>query len=240
MILADCGTSYVKILDSSEKKLSIVATRDFLKDETKQFDAATGHLGRSRASCYKNELVCLALGTIKLTGRTNFCVVDVGGRDTKLVEYRDGKPQRLDWNMACGANTGFTLEIIAKYYNIDYSNLKPVDEHIDVTCGIFGIEKIFDAIIGGIREDTAVSMFVHGIARNVHRLTEMKSQLFLSGGLTENICFMESLAKYADVVPLGRTVLLEGLKKALEDEGAQYQSELSKKIQDKCVNQRNV
>jgi len=218
MILADCGTSYTKILDLSDGKLSIVETRQVVKNENRTFDAATGHLGRLKSRLYKNELVCLAVGTLEITHDDNFCVVDIGGRDTKLVEFKNGKPLRLDWNMACGANTGFTLEIVGRYYDVDYSILKPVDEYIDVTCGVFGIERVFDAIISGVTEDIAIARFVHGVARNVHRVTDRKERFYLSGGLTKNACFMNSILKYAEVVPLGRAVLLEGLKIAIQDQ----------------------
>jgi activator of 2-hydroxyglutaryl-CoA dehydratase len=217
MILADCGTSYTKILDLSDGELAIIETSDVIRNEKRTFHAATGHLGRLRSQIYKNELVCLALGTLELTGDENFCVVDIGGRDTKLVEYRNGRPYRLDWSMACGANTGFTLEIIGRYYKVDYSILEPVDEYVEVTCGVFGIERVFDAIINGIPGENAVARFVHGIARNVYRITEKKDRFYLSGGLTENSCFMNSISKYAEVIPLGRAVLLEGLKIAVQN-----------------------
>jgi activator of 2-hydroxyglutaryl-CoA dehydratase len=217
MILADCGTSYTKILDSKIDKLTIVETRKLFQNTPVSFDAATGHAGRFRTEFYVNELVCLAIGASAIVGSDDFCIVDVGGRDIKLVEYVEGKPRRLDWNMSCGANTGFTLEILGKYYDIDYSTLEPDKEHFDITCGVFGIEKVFDAIIEGIPEDRAVARFVHGVARNIHRFTEKKEKFYFSGGLTENACFMSTLSKYADVVSLGRTVLLTGLKESVRE-----------------------
>jgi hypothetical protein len=36
---------------------------------------------------------------------------------------------------------------VAKYYNIDYSTLKKADKIQEVTCGVFGIEKVFDDIL---------------------------------------------------------------------------------------------
>ena len=218
MLFADCGTTYTKILDSSDDRLKIIQTKDLLRGKPVRFGAATGHLGRMRADYYQNELICLARGAQKVIGRDTFCVVDVGGRDTKLVEFRDGKPLNLDWNTSCGANTGFTLEIIGKYFDIDFTTLEPDDDYVNVTCGVFGMERIFDAIIDGIHQDRAVARFVHGIARNVHRLVDRKPEFYLSGGLTENICFMNTLKKYAEITPLGRTLLLEGLRSSFESD----------------------
>lgn len=217
MLLADCGTTYTKILDTDINSVQIIATRELLKSNMRHFDAATGHLGRMRADYYQNELICLAKGAINQIESDSFCVVDIGGRDTKLVEYRDGKPVRLDWNTSCGANTGFTLEIMGKYFEIDFSTLKPDDSYVNVTCGVFGIERVFDTIIDGIPQDRAVARFVHGIARNIHRLVGKKNSFYLSGGLTENRCFMESMEKYANVISLGRTLLLKGLQIAYEN-----------------------
>ncbi|MFH1516091.1 MAG: BadF/BadG/BcrA/BcrD ATPase family protein [bacterium] len=212
MLLADCGTAYVKILDTDTNHIRIVRTTDFLEEPPGRFDAATGHLGRMTADFYQNELICLARGAQELLDSDTFCVIDVGGRDTKLVEFKDGKPVKLDWNTSCGANTGFTLEIVGKYYDIDFKTLLPDEQFINVTCGVFGIERVFDLIIDGFSQERAVARFVHGVARNVHRAVDRKEKFYLSGGLVENTCFLKTLERYADVHALGRTVLLEGLK----------------------------
>lgn len=217
MKIADCGTTYTKILDTESDELEIIQTKDLLRLPQMKFDAATGHLGRMKADYYKNELVCLARGTQNIVNSDTFCVVDVGGRDTKLVEFKDGKPLKLDWNTACGANTGFTLEIIGRYFDIDFNALDADDDYINVTCGVFGIERVFDLIIEGITVDKAVARFIHGIARNLHRLVDCRERFYLSGGLVENKCFMKTIKKYADVAPLGRAVLLNGLMVCMEN-----------------------
>ncbi|MHB9126279.1 MAG: ATPase, partial [Armatimonadota bacterium] len=141
----------------------------------------------------------------------DFTVVDVGSRDTKFVRFRGRKVRKLDWNQACGASTGFTLELLGKYYEIDFSILRAVPERIPVTCGVFAIEKIFDAVIHGYSHETAIAAFVHGIAVNIHNFAQRPERLYVSGGFCENRCFLESLRNYCEVLPLGRTVLLDGL-----------------------------
>ena len=217
MLFADCGTTYTKILDTDSGSLQIIRTRDMLSGPERTFDAATGHLGKMRANFFRNELICLAVGAKKIIGSDTFCVIDVGGRDTKLVEFENGKPVRLDWNTSCGANTGFTLEIVGQYFGVDFSTLEPDEEYVNVTCGVFGMERTFDAIINGVDQKRAVARFVHGIARNVHRFVDRKKRFHFSGGLVENRCFMETLKIYADVIPLGRTLLLEGLRESYLD-----------------------
>jgi activator of 2-hydroxyglutaryl-CoA dehydratase len=141
----------------------------------------------------------------------DFTVVDIGSRDTKFVRFKNRKVRKLDWNQACGASTGFTLELLAKYYDIDFRKLRSNVNRIPVTCGVFAIEKIFDSIIAGESPSKALSAFVHGVAYNVYNFVQQPEILYVSGGLCENRCFLDSLSGYCNVIPLGRYVLLEGL-----------------------------
>ena len=211
MLIADCGSSWSKIRDLDSGEIAILPTQKVLRELDLHFDVATGHLGRDRADRYENELIALAQGSLKLVDEDDFTVVDIGSRDTKWVSFHGRKLRKLDWNQACGANTGFTLELLAKYYDIDFERLAATDEKFPVTCGIFGIERIFEAIIQGESAETALGAFVHGIAFNVHNFVQRPKKLYLSGGMCENRCFMESLARYCEIIPLGRYVLLEGL-----------------------------
>ena len=210
-LIADCGSSWSKIKDMESGEVAILPTRQVLRDPDLRFQAATGHLGKDRTEKYENELIALAQGSLKLIVDKSFTVVDVGSRDTKFVSFRKRKVRKLDWNQACGANTGFTLELLAKYYDIDFSRLPVSDERIPVTCGIFGIEKIFEAVIHGQPVETALAAFVHGIAYNVFNFVQKPDLLYVSGGMCENRCFLDILGRYCEVIPLGRNVLLEGL-----------------------------
>lgn len=210
-IIADCGSAWSKIKNLDDGELYVIPTRKLVQESDTEFEAATGHLGKTRTKKYENELVALAQGALKLVAESDFTVVDIGCRDTKFVRFEDRKVRKLDWNQACGANTGFTLELLAKYYDIDYAKLPLADQMIPVTCGIFAVEKIFDAVIEGQPAEEAVSAVVHGIACNVHKFTQRPKRLYVSGGLCLNQCFIDSLMKYCEVMPLGRGVLLEGL-----------------------------
>jgi len=210
-LIADCGSSWSKIKNLDNGEIEIMPTRSLLENKGLRFQAATGHLGRERTLVYENELVALAQGSLKLISESDFTVIDVGSRDTKFVSFRDRKVRKLDWNQACGASTGFTLELLGVYYNIDFAHLHANSERIPVTCGVFAIEKIFDSIIHGASPEIAVAGFVHGIAYNTYNFSQCPKTLYLSGGLCENACFLESLSQYCTIIPLGRNVLLEGL-----------------------------
>jgi activator of 2-hydroxyglutaryl-CoA dehydratase len=211
MLIADCGSSWSKIKNTEDGEVAILPTRQVLRDETLRFDIATGHLGRERTNRYENELIALARGSLKLIEDDDFTVVDIGSRDTKYVSFHGRKLRKLDWNQKCGASTGFTLELLAQYYDIDFEMLAVSDSRLPVTCGIFAIEGIFETIIKGEPAETALAAFVHGIAYNVYNFAQRPKAIFVSGGLCANRCFLESLYRYCEVIPLGRNVLLEGL-----------------------------
>ena len=218
-LIADCGTSWTKIMEIESRKVKVLPTREIIGNRSLTFKAATGHLGRSRCEVYENELIALSLGGLMLVEEEDFVIVDVGARDTKLCQFRSRRPVRLDWNQACGAATGFTLELLGKYYEIDYSILPATRKRANVTCGIFGLERVFDSIIKGNSIEEAVASFVHGVAYNVYTFAGKPDRIYLSGGLCLNRCFVESLRFYCDVVELGRDVLLWGLVESLRERG---------------------
>jgi len=211
VLLADCGSCWTKLFNTEQGVHEVLQTSSLLKGEGMEFDWATGHLARTQARHYENELVALAKGALKLIPEKDFTVVDVGARDTKFCRFVGRRLKKLDWNQSCGSSTGFTLELLARYYDVDLSALVPSPERIGVTCGVFGIERIFDAVSCGESPDQAVAQFVHGVAYNIFNLAQCPERLYLSGGLCLNNCFIASLRRYTDVVPLGRFVLVEGL-----------------------------
>ena len=212
MLLADFGTSYCKILDTaSEGGPRIVATRDL--DRAFSADLATGHNAARRSRRSINELTALARGGIELVGRPDFVLLDCGSRDIKFVRFAGGRVADMGWNAECGASMGFTIELLAAYYHLDYAAIAAPATGFSVTCGVLGMSHIFDAVVSGASETEAVAKFVRGIALNAHRFCQEPDELYLSGGLCANPLFVASLPCVAH--PLGRFVLLEGLRASL-------------------------
>ncbi len=215
MIIADCGTTWAKILDIDTESLEIVQTRELTKRPRVVFDVATGHGGRNRCREYRNELIALAEGGLSLVDEDDFSIVDVGGRDIKYVQFENRKVKKLDWNLACGATTGATVELLGGYYDINFNALQPAESWIAVTCGVFGMERVLEKISMGVSPEECVAMFIHGIVRNVFDFVGRPSHLHLSGGFCENRCFLDTITRYCSITPLGRTVPLEGLRVGL-------------------------
>ncbi len=213
MLLADFGTSYCKLLDTAtDQKPAVLPTRDLNRDF--MADLATGHNAQRRSRQSINELTALARGGKRVINEQDFVLLDCGSRDIKFVRYCNGIVDDMGWNAECGASMGFTIELLSKYYDIDYTTVPVPDNGFSITCGVLGMSNIFDAVIAGISETEAVAKFVRGIARNAWRFAGTPDTLYLSGGLCSNPLFIGSFP--CDIIPLGRFVLLEGLQEHLE------------------------
>ncbi len=212
-LLADFGTSYCKLLGPDKNgSPQIVATKDL--DRSLRVQVATGHNGKRYCDIYVNELTALARGGERLIGEPDFILLDCGSRDIKFVKFANGRLADMGWNAECGASMGFTIELLAAYYNIDYTTLSVPKRSFPVTCGVLGLSKIFDAVIGGDSEEKAVARFVKGIAINAFRFAGSPPKLYLSGGLCNNPLFIGSFP--CELVALDRFVLLAGLQETLE------------------------
>lgn len=211
MILGDFGTSYCKFLDLNgpgPATPTIVASKELPRDT--MVDIATGHNGRRFARCYVNELIALARGGEALIAEKEYVLLDCGSRDIKFVRYANGRVADMGWNAECGASMGFTIELLERYYDLDYRNMRTPERTFSVTCGVLGMSDIFDAVISGVEVGDAVSRFIKGIALNAYRFAGEPTTLHLSGGLCDNPVFVGSFP--CPVVPLGRFVLLRGLE----------------------------
>jgi len=212
MILADFGTSYSKILDMAKDSSPQILATSKLPSAFKA-DLATGHNAARRSRTSINELTALARGGEQLIEDSEYVLLDCGSRDIKYIRFSDNRVEDMGWNAECGASMGFTIELLARYYDLDYTKIAAPDSGFSITCGVLGMSNIFDAVIAGESETEAVAKFVRGIARNAYRFAGSPDRLYLSGGLCDNPLFVASFP--CQVIPLGRYVLLEGLKATL-------------------------
>jgi len=210
MLLADFGTSYCKILDTlSDAPPRIVATRDLERDFCA--DLATGHNAGRRSRQSINELTALAWGGEYHIEEPDFVLLDCGSRDIKFIRYEGGRVTDMGWNAECGASMGFTIELLGKYYDLNFNSIPVPDSGFPITCGVLGMSNIFDAVVSGSTEIEAVAKFVRGIAMNGYRFAGSPQKLYLSGGLCDNPLFVGCFP--CEVVRLGRFVLLTGLER---------------------------
>ena len=228
-IVLDAGTTWSKIIENKASNL-MSSYKDFLVKEQEgkkyyiipsselknidfMFDKATGHMSKrliQDEKDYENEIIALVQGFRKIVENDSI-ILDLGSRDSKWVQFKNGKFKDLDWNNSCSSSTGATIEMLLKFYNLKAGDLKYCEDKYPITCGIFGLEKIMDDIAKGSNPNEAISKFVHGIAYNAWNFAKKPDRMYLSGGFCENECFVKSLQNYCDVKPLGRFLLAEGI-----------------------------
>ncbi|MDA3834525.1 MAG: hypothetical protein PF495_14160 [Spirochaetales bacterium] len=215
MLLADFGTTYSKFIDSAPGSMPYIKETKSLPPDL-HVDIATGHNGKRFSSSYINELTALAKGGEARIPQPTFTLLDCGSRDIKYIRYENGTLADMGWNAECGASMGFTIELLERYYDIDFTTLTPPQSHYSITSGVLGMSHIFDEITTGISETVAVAKFVKSIAINAFRFAGEPETVHLSGGLCDNPLFIKSFP--CDVVSLGRFVLLDGIKKIAEEQ----------------------
>jgi activator of 2-hydroxyglutaryl-CoA dehydratase len=210
LIFGDAGSSWCKIFRLGEAEVTILPVQKMIK-QSYHFDWGTGHTSRKRSDHFENDLISLTRGALALVDKADFTMLDLGSRDAKLVGFKNRRPVKLDWSVGCAAATGATMEMLGRFYEVDFDRLPPVEEWTTVTCGTYAVERIMDAIANGDSADHAISRFVHGLARHAHAFCGEPEVLYLSGGFTTNRAFMTALSRYTKVIPMGRTVHLAGL-----------------------------
>lgn len=219
MIFLDAGTTYSKIITDEtcfDKQYKCFEKNGFsyyiypssiIKQMNIVPNRSCGHMANSS----ENEIIALAQGAQKLNIDSDATVLDLGSRDAKWIRFKDSKFHDMDWNTSCASSTGATVEMLLKFYDVKTEELKFTPEKFNVTCGIFGMEKIMDSISSGENPAEAISKFVHGIAFNAWNFAKRPEKIYLSGGFCENKCLVNSLSEYCEIIPLGRFVLCEGL-----------------------------
>lgn len=218
-IYIDAGTTYSKIISDEEiQNLDIIKSmnnRNYYICNSNIINSldiiptsSCGHMTGSVS--HENEIIALAKGAKPYIDE-NATVLDLGSRDAKWISFKKGKFHDMDWNTSCASSTGATVEMLLKFYNLSVDDLKFEHEKFNITCGIFGLEKIMDSISKGEKPSVAVSKFVHGIAYNAWKFAKTPTKLYLSGGFCKNECLVKSLQQYCEVILLGRFILCEGL-----------------------------
>jgi activator of 2-hydroxyglutaryl-CoA dehydratase len=213
-ILLDSGTAYTKLVRLEDGGYQVLPSRS-LKGLVERFQvvAATGHNAARFSGRILNELLALAYGGLELVKEPDFVLVDCGARDIKLVRVQDRRVQEMNWNTECGAFCGQTVELLLGHFGLSAQAIPPATKPLAVTCGVLGMTQLFDLVANGVAPAEALARFVRGIAENVHKFAGRPERLYLSGGLCDNRLFLDSLPCH--VVPLGRFVLLEGLRAEL-------------------------
>lgn len=213
--LLDCGTGYTKILSLDTGEYRIAPSRETMRMMDRfEVVGATGHNTGAASGRRENELVCLAEGGLALVDEPDFIILDCGARDVKYARVEGRRVVGMDWNSECGAFSGQVIELLMKYFDISPDSTTTAGGRIPVVCGVLGMTRMFDMISQGTPHNEAFAAFLRGIAGNCETMLGGPKKIYLSGGLCDNAAFLGSFS--CDAEPLGRFVLLEGLKRILD------------------------
>ena len=133
-IVLDAGTTWSKIVEKTSSSFMkdyadylvksennfnyYVISSSMLKNINFKFDKATGHMSFSMLNDkkdYENEVIALIQGFRKKI-EEDAIILDMGSRDSKWAQFKDGKFKDLDWNNNCSSSTGATIEMLLKFY----------------------------------------------------------------------------------------------------------------------------
>jgi len=229
----DLGSRRVKICqmkDGLVEKQDKFGTVDFYKNYCKNlhgkiyvdFDklgfvmgdinVATGY-GRNNMSFHGfeviNELKAHTYGAIHKTDLNNFCLLDMGGQDVKIVKVEKGIIVDMELNEKCAASCGRYLENMASILEVSLDEMSKFHENpvkLSATCAIFSESEL----VGEISKGKTLEELCAGINFSLYqRLKPMIGRfggklLLVSGGVAKNeaiIRFLET--DYKQVTVLG-------------------------------------
>lgn len=230
MLLIDAGTSYIKIFNTVTGSIDILPLSKTGEFSHLKPQIVTGHnSGLFPNAKNVNELVALAKGASSILDKDTFTIIDIGSRDMKLVSFVDKNFDTCEWNTSCGAMIGFTIELMCKYFAKNPKELIDTNKQFDITCGLLGITKFFDNISRETSIEEGLSALINGLAKFAWQFAGEPSEIYLSGGLSENPIFVQGLKKLCpELKPLGRTVLIEGLKLFAQEKGENFEETLNR------------
>ena len=153
------------------------------------------------------EISCHAKGAVRLFGREDLNVIDIGGQDTKLIAIEHGAVSEFVMNDKCSAGTGRFLEVMANTLSVTPEELchhakKGRAVRISSMCTVFAESEVIGLIGKGTpREDIAFAVLdsiVQKVKAQSGKLKLNARPLCLTGGLCGFTFFQEMLGRAFD------------------------------------------
>lgn len=158
---------------------------------------ATGY-GRARvdfADRAVTEITCHARG-VRFQHPDAAMVVDVGGQDSKVIRLdAAGRVEDFGMNDRCAAGTGSFLDVIARRFGLDVSELaalhalRPAPFEISSTCVVFAETEVVSLLAQGHPVNDVLAGVQRAVARRVVTLIKhvgLATPVYFSGGVAKN------------------------------------------------------
>ena len=181
--------------------------------------------------------VVAAVETIKERYSGVRTLIDIGGEDSKMIFFGDGKTPDIRMNGSCAGGTGAFLDQTATLLGIDPSEMNAMAEQstciypIASRCGVFSKTDIQNLIARKAVKADIVASVMHAVALQVvgslARGMDIQPKLFFCGG---PFAYMPELRKHVlkvlalteeDVVPTDMIQYIPAMGCALAEGGAE-------------------
>ena len=157
--------------------------------------AITGSVGMGYAECWHLPFVQEVIAAATLVKRQfpqTHTFIDIGGEDSKMIFFEEGRVPDIRMNGNCAGGTGAFIDQTASLLNVDPSELNALAEKaktvypIASRCGVFSKTDIQNLLARHVsKEDVALSVF-HAVALQVigtlSRGLDVHPPVFFCGG----------------------------------------------------------
>ena len=139
------------------------------------------------------EITCHAQGAIKIHGKEDLTVIDIGGQDTKIIRTARGRVTDFVMNDKCSAGTGRFLEVLAGTMGLGIDTLCDMAAEgsgvtISSMCTVFAESEVISLIGRGEKRENIAYAVVDSIVKKVASQAshlDLCDNVCLTGGLCE-------------------------------------------------------
>lgn len=143
------------------------------------------------ATMTAGETTCHALGAFRHF-KESMCVVDIGGRDPKVVHVDgSGRPTSIYAARRCAAGIGTFLMFASRHLDVHPTQLQELAAAVDAPatvgsyCSVFAGSEILERLReGASREEIALGC-MHSVAERIVEIGGFESPLRVTGGVAE-------------------------------------------------------
>jgi len=200
----DIGSRFVKfareegdtIKFNKENSIDFYKNLDFFKEKFKDYKIVTTGYGRHKLNIMGGEVIpelqAHAKGAIFSLGLKDFCLLDIGGQDTKILSVVEERLIDFRTNDKCAASSGRFLENMARVLDMDIEKILDHYEDpisVSATCAIFTESEIIGAITDGIPFEKIAAGINNALYIRIKPwLKELfREKIVLSGGIAKSL-----------------------------------------------------
>ncbi len=155
------------------------------------------------ANIIKNEIYSTTNGVLNLYPKAR-TIIEMGGKDFKLIELKDGIITNTSINNNCTSGTGYFISSISNKLKIPIDKINELNIEtrivIDNRCIVFAEKDIYSKLQEGYKKEEVIAGLLESIAKNyINNFLKNKiinEPIIFTGGLSKNMIIYKTLEKY--------------------------------------------